>query len=94
MDSNALPVYSGQQFVGVVTHSDLISTIINKYQECEEVERRVISKLRSSIANILGLITPLESDLSKGQRLEILELVNKTCRSSISTLNDLQIKLK
>jgi predicted transcriptional regulator len=85
--SYVLPVYSGQEFIGAVTQSELIKTIIGTYQEYKNMTNRILSGARVSVVSILGLISTLDADISDRERKDTLMLANKACRETITILN-------
>ena len=87
---NALPVLENGVFIGVVKQTALIDFLLHQCLGYKYLFKHFIKSLRSPVANMLGLTSLFENNITLMEQNEIVEMGRNTCTQTLNILRELE----
>lgn len=84
-----LPVYSENDFIGVVTLMKLAGRLIEIVSETKQYCQQGIVEIRSSLTNIQGLTSLIDNSNTAEETQEIVQLANNCCNNAMEVMEAL-----
>ena len=89
-DRNTMSVFDGDNFIGVIASKDLFNFLLNENSGYKLLFKNTLRTLRKPIANILGIITLLEKDVTPAEMEEVVKMSSSSCKEAFSILKELE----
>ena len=87
---NTLSVFDDEIFMGVITSTDLVNYLLNENSGYKLLFKNALRALRKPIANILGIITLLEKDVTPSEMEEVVNMSTSSCKDAFTILKELE----
>lgn len=88
-NTDFLPVYENNQFVGVISLMSVMEKLVFEVAEMKQHYQKVIHDLRNPIGNLQGLSNILSETLTDKENHDLLKLLNLSCKHAMDILDDL-----